>query len=168
MSITNELIKYFLQLMVLGLLGGAITWFYSRLQKYHELRLRILKEFATLHGQFIALRYEFNSFYIEWHSKRSARFHPLTQDEIRIERWHYFQRACRLIGEFHGLKPVIIEVFPETADDVHFLFSKYQDWRRCIQAGKPILQEIDGRNTQAYNELRERYSRVVRRMRKKV
>ena len=166
--VIDELVKDLLQLGVLGLLGGAVTWFYAKLQMRHDLRFRVLREFAALHGKFIALRYEFNSFYVQQRSKRSAQFHPLTKDEIRLERWHYFQRACQLIGEFQGLKPVIIESFPKTADDVYFLFSKYQDWRRCIQADRPILQETNGKNEQAYDELRKRYGRVIRRMRSKV
>ncbi len=164
----NEIAKYVLQLLVLGVLGGGVTWFYTRLQKNKELRLRVLREFALLHGKFIALRYEFNSFHVQHHGKRSPKFHPLKEDEIRVERWKYFQQACRLIGEFQSMKSLIVETFPETADNIHFLFSKYQDWRRLIQANKPILQSLDGRNKKSYNELRERYNQIIRQMRKKI
>ena len=167
-NLGNEVLKYVLQLIVLGVFGGGVTWFYTRLQRNQDLRLRVLREFALLHGKFIALRYEFNSFYVRHHGKRSPQFHPLNESEIRVERWKYFQQACRLIGEFQGMRPLIVETFPETADDIHFLFSKYQDWRRLIQADKPILQSPDGRNEEAYNELRERYSRVIKQMRRKI
>jgi len=168
LNIMDELVKSLLQLIVIGVFGGAVAWFYSRLQKNWELKIRVLRKFSEIHGRFIALRYEFNSFYIQWKGKRSAKFHPLSEDEMRVERWKYFQQACALIGEIQGLQSVMTEVFPATAEDIGFLFSKYQDWRRRIQADRPILQNINGKNEEAYNELRHRYKSVIRHMRKKL
>jgi hypothetical protein len=85
-----------------------------------------------------------------------------------MERWKYFQKACSLVGEFYGLKPLIIANFPETTEDIEFLQSKYQDWRRLVQADRPILQDVNGQSEEAYRELRERYNQVVRNMLRKI
>lgn len=119
-NLTDELIKSILQLMILGILGGLVTWFFSHLQKNREIQLQLLHDYSRLHGHFVSLRYEYNSFYIERDGKRSAKFHPLTEEEMRQERWKYFQKACGLIGEIQALKPLISEVFPDTHDDINF------------------------------------------------
>ncbi|NQT27849.1 hypothetical protein HQ585_21000 [candidate division KSB1 bacterium] len=66
------------------------------------------------------------------------------------------------------LRPLLTSQYPEMADHVNFIYSKYQDWRRRIGAGKPILQEIDGRSEESFKELRDRYGLVIRNMRKKL
>lgn len=167
-TLLEEILKSIVQLVLLGVLGGAISWFYSRLQKNWELKIQILRDFTSLHGKFISLRYEFNSFYIKWSGKRSARFHHLTEEEIRLEKWEFFRQSCSLIGEIQGLRPMIVESFPKTAEDINYLFGKYQDWRRCIGGDKPILQEANGQNDESYDEIRNRFNRVVKEMRRRI
>ena len=168
LNIIDETVKALLQLVVLGVIGGAVAWFFSQLQNKKELKLSTLREFAELHGQFMALRYEFNSFYIQWKGQRGADFHPLTEEEQRIEKWKYYKQACHLLGEFQSLRPIIVEVFPQTKEDIDYLFTKYQDWRRRTGSGKPILQELDGKNEESYNELRNHYNQAVKHMRKAI
>lgn len=157
-----------MQLIILGIAGGGISWFYTRMQKRRELRRDLLRDFSSLYGRFLSLRYRFNSFHIEWSNNRSPENHPLNENERRQEMWKHFEEACALIGEFQGLKPLLTSQYPEMADHVTFIYSKYQDWRRRIAAGKPILQEIDGRSEDSFKELRDRYGLVIRNMRKKL
>lgn len=164
----NEIIKFFLQLIIISILGGAVSWFYSKQQKNREMRTQILREFSEIHGQFIALRYEYNSFHVKWQGKRSVVYRLLNDSQVDTEKWGCYQRACSLIGKFQGLKPLLHENFQECADDIEFIFSKYQDWRRRIRVDKPILQHFDGKNEEGYNDLRYRYSQAVKCMRKKI
>lgn len=168
LQLLNEIAKFLLQLLFIGILGGAVSWFYSKLQKAREMRIQIIREFSELHGQFIALRYEYNSFHIKWKGKRSADHHPLDDNQANIEKWKCYQRACSLIGRFQGLKPLLVENFHKCTDDIEFIFAKYQDWRRHIGGDKPILQHKDGKNEDGYNDLRHRYNRVVKCMRRRI
>lgn len=113
LNLIDEIVKILLQLVVLGIIGGAVAWFFSQLQNKKELRLSTLREFSKLHGDFIALRYEFNSFYIQWEGEHVSEFHPLTEEEQRVERWKYYQESCHLLGEFQSLKPIVVDVFPK-------------------------------------------------------
>ncbi len=167
-KIISDCILLLLQLIILGVVGGGVSWFYTRLQKRRELRRDLLKDFSSLYGRFLSLRYRFNSFHIEWSGTRSPENHPLTEEERRQERWRHFEEACALIGEFQGLRPLLTSQYPEMSDHVNFIYSKYQDWRRRIGAGKPILQEIDGRSEDSFKELRDRYGFVIRNMRKRL
>ena len=167
-NIIDEAIKTLLELFILGVFGGAVAWLFSRLQKNREIKLQVFKDFSRIHGSFIALRYEYNSFFIERRGPRSAEFHPLEDEEIRLEKWIYFQKSCELIGEIQAIKPLIVDMFPDTKEDMEFVFAKYQDWRRRTNGGKPILQQIDGKSEDAYKELRRRYSRIIKQMQKKI
>ncbi len=164
-SLLPKLIDLIAQLLVLGVAGGAVAWLYSRRQRNRDLRLSTIRELAGLHGRFIALRFRANSFHIEWRGRPT---HPLNEDEARLARWDLYQEACNLIGEFHGLKPMLIELFPDTVEDVDFLHQRYQDWRRQLGANKPVLQDLDGKSHENYRTLREKYARVMSAMRKRV
>jgi len=163
-----ECIRLLLQLIIFGIVGGGVSWYYTRLQKRRELRRDLLKDFSSLYGRFLSLRYRFNSFHIKWSRFRSPNNHPLTEDERRLERWKHYEEACTLLGEFQGIRPLITSQYPELVDDINFIYSKYQDWRRRIGAGKPVLQEIDGKSEDSFKELRDRYGYVVHIMRKKL
>ncbi len=167
-TIFADIIRLFLQLIFLGVVGGGVSWFYTRLQKTRELRRDILKEFSSLYGRFLSLRYRFNSFHIKWSNNRSPANHPLNENERKQEKWKHYEEACSLIGEFQGLRPLIVSQLPEMSDDMNFIYSKYQDWRRRIGADKPILQELDGKSEDSFKELRDLYSTVIRYMRKKL
>jgi len=173
MSPTNQQLvidgaRLVLQLIILGIVGGAVTWFYSRLQKNRDLRRDLLKELASLHGRFIALRYRFNSFYVEWSGSRSPDNHPLKEDERRLQRWKHYEEACSLIGEFQALRPLLSAQYPDLSDDFNFIYQKYQDWRRRIGAGRPILQELDAKSEDAFHELRDRYGKLASDIRKRL
>lgn len=163
-DLTKIVIGYFGQLLVLGILGGVITLFYARLQRNRELRLQVMREFAALHGRFVALRFRMNSFYLH----TGQQDHPLTTDEIRIERWKGYQEACELIGQFVGLKPLLISTFPDTSEHVEFLHSKYQEWRRRLRSNQPILQAPEGKSDEEYHRLRDAYGRSIQNMRNEI
>ena len=48
----TDFTKLFMQLVMLGVLGGGISWCYSKILKQRELRVSLLKEFSHLHGRF--------------------------------------------------------------------------------------------------------------------
>ena len=161
-------IRLLLQLIILGVVGGGVTWFYTHLQKRRELRRDLLRDFSSLYGRFLSLRYRFNSFHIEWSGSRNPENHPLAEDERRLERWKHYEEACGLIGEFQGIRPLLTSQYPELADELNFIYSKYQDWRRRIGAGRPVLQEADGKSEDAFKELRDRCGHVIYEMRKRL
>lgn len=167
-EILRQLLGYAGQLLVLGVFGGAVTWFYARLQRNRDLRLQLLRDFASLHGRFVALRYRANSFYVQWSEDRSPTTHPLSDEERRLERWKLYEETCELIGEFIGLQPIVLATFPTTTEDVNTLHRTYQEWRRTLGANRPILQNTDGKSEDAYHLLRDAYARVVRQMRSSI
>jgi hypothetical protein len=163
-----EIIKLLFQLLILGVLGGAVTWYYSKIQKNREMRILIVKEFASLHGRFISLRFQANSFYVERRDGRGPSTHVLSDEERRVEKWKQYEYACSLMGEFVGLKPLILTYFPQSKVEIEFLHSKYQDWRRLIGRGQPILQQEDGKNEESYNKLKDAYNDIIGKMRVKI
>jgi len=168
MDFINTLISMLLQLLVLGVVGGGVSWFYANLQKKKELKLSVLRNFSSIHAQFISLRYEYNSFHVDKGGKRSPEFHLLTDDEARKNKWALFQKSCSLIGDIQSLKVLIVELFPKTSDDIEFIFGIYQEWRRQIQSDRPILQSSDGKNNENFDNLRNKYKLVVKEMKKSI
>lgn len=164
----SDLVNLTLQLALIGVAGGAVSWFYSRIQKQRDLRISLMKEFAALHGRFVSLRFRFNSFHIEWKGSRNKTAHPLNEEEIRTERWSNFQEACELLGEFYSIKPLLISQFKDIADEIEALHQGYQQWRRQIGGNQPVLQNSEGKSDQKYIELRENYQRVIKIMKKQI
>ena len=99
-QILSDLIKLTLQLILIGVAGGAVSWFYSSIQKQRELRISLLKEFAALQGRFVSLRFRFNSFHVEWKGARNKENHPLNEEEIRKERWAHFKKRVKCLESF--------------------------------------------------------------------
>lgn len=154
---TFELIKVIFQFLLLGIIGGAITRYYSKLQKDREARTSLLKEFASIHGKFISLRYRYNSFHVLRKEYEAQTTHPLNEEEIRLKRWEFFQDACDLIGEFQGIKPLLFTHFPSEKENFNSLHQSYQQWRRRIIRNKPVLQEVGGANEEEFKKLRDAY-----------
>jgi len=159
-----EFYKLALQLVVLGVLGGAVTWFYSRQQRRREMRNALLREFADTHGQFIALRFRYNSSQVTWGRDPEHGTHPLNAEELRLERWDCFSEACSLLGKFQAQKPLLTAYFFGVDDRLHALHQGYQEWRRRTALGRPILQEVEGRNEEKYETLKEDYQRLIAQM----
>lgn len=168
MDFINTAISMLLQLLILGIVGGGVSWFYANLQKKKELKFSVLKEFSSVHAQFIALRYEYNTFHVSKSGKRSPKFHLLNNDEIRQNKWVLFQKSCALIGNIQSLKVLIVELFPKTSNEMEFIFGIYQEWRRQIHSDQPILQSTDGKNDENFENLQNKYKLVIREMRKSV
>lgn len=167
-DLATELLKLTLQLLLLGVLGGAVSWYYSRIQSEHALRVSLLRDFASLHGRFLSLRFRFNSFHVEWPGPRNSRNHPLEEDERRQEQWRHFEEACALHGEFYGLKPLLQTQFRDVHEDLEVIHAAYQQWRRQIGANEPVLQNRKGESSEQFKQLRGTYQAVVQRMRRQV
>jgi len=169
----NELIvtgiKSIIQLIVLGIAGGWISRFYSTLQKNREIKINLIKEVARIQGQFLAIRYEFNTFHLNWGKdeiKKIAR--EIEDEELKKLKWKYYEEACNLIGEYQGIKSLLIEFFPEEENQVNYLHTKYQDWRRSVRDDKPIFQNADGKTHQTLNEIKSNFKRMIVGMRKEI
>lgn len=164
----NEVLKLTLQLILLGIAGGGVSWYYSKIQQRRELRTSLLRDFASLHGRFLSLRYRFNSFHVEWRGSRSAANHPLTDDEIRLLRWEHFEEACALLGEFYGIKPLLQSQFADIHDQIEVVHGNYQQWRRLIGGNEPILQDKSGKSSDSFKNLRGTYQSLVQQMRRQI
>jgi hypothetical protein len=164
-KLTLDIVELLLQLIVLGIIGGGVSWYYSKVQKQRELRIALLREFTGLHGQFLSLRYRANSFYFEWKGPRSSANHPLTEDEMRKARWTHFQESCALLGTFYGVKPLLQSQFRGIHDEFELIHRSYQQWRHKISNAELILQDTSGKNSDEFNQLRETYQTVIQRMR---
>jgi len=167
-QILSDLIKLTLQLILIGVAGGAVSWFYSRIQKQRELKISLLKEFAALQGRFVSLRFRFNSFHVEWKGARNKENHPLNEEEIRKERWAHFQEACEMLGEFYSIKPLLVSQFNNVTEEIELLHQGYQQWRRQIGGNFPVLQRKEGKSDEQYKQIRETYQRVIQKMRNQI
>ena len=163
-----ELYKVFLQFFMLAVLGGWISWYYTQLQKRKELKVDLTKEYSRLHGSLIALRFRYNSFYVRWKDMPDGQQHILDENQIKREKWKLYEEACRLIGEYQGIKPLLVVQFNEVDSELNKLHEYYQNWRRDISKGRPILQDMNGKNDPKFNEMRQHYQRVIASMRKQI
>jgi hypothetical protein len=167
-QLAADFLKLLLQLLLLGVVGGGVSWYYSKIQKQRELRISLLKDFASLHGRFLSLRFRFNSFHIEWKGTRSPANHPLTEDEKRKVRWAHFEEACALLGEFYGIKPLLQSHFQEIHDEFELMHGIYQQWRRKIGGDQPVLQDASGKSSDQFKQLRTTYQTAIQRMRRQI
>lgn len=163
-----ELYKVLLQVTMLGVLGGGISWYYSRLQKNREMRMSLVKEFARIHGQLLALRYRYNSFHIKWPGKSKDNSHVLNEGQILVEKWRSFEGACDLVGEYNGIKPLLVSQFSNVNESINQLHEHYQQWRRNIGNDEPILQDKAGKNSKEFEELKRKYQLAIVSMRQKI
>lgn len=163
----HKLIELSLQLLILGIAGGAVSWYYSKIQKRKELQLQLVREFAQLHGKMLALRFEYNSFHVHKQSQLSR--HPkLSEEAVMSEKWKHYQKACELLGVFYGMKPLLIQFFPKAMEPIEMIHAKYQDWRRRIGADRPVLQELSGKNEEGYEALKISYREAIAIMHNKI
>jgi len=161
-KLTEELIKILYQLLLLGVIGGAVSFFYSKCQKNRELRINALQQFTNLHGKFIALRYEYNSFFINWRGREATTKKRLTITEIENKKWECYARACQLIGEFQSIRPLISVLYSGHDEDLNDLYNGYQEWRRKSGADVPIFQDFNGHTADEFKQLRNKYSSLIK------
>ncbi len=167
-ALTTELLKTTFQLLLLGVVGGGVSFLYSKLQKNRELKITTLQQLAGLHGRFLALRYEYNAFFLEWRGRESTAKKRLTEDEIEKQKWACYARACQLVGEFQSLKPLVGVLFPGHEEQLDELYNVYQEWRRQSGANSPIFQETNGKSAEQFKSLREKYGALIKALQRQV
>jgi len=163
----NEILKVTIQLFILGILGGGITWFYAKIQKNRDIRIKLIQEFARIQGDFLTIRYEFNTFYLK---RGTDEIMPIIINlpELETLKWQKYEKACSLLGEFQSIKPLLVEFYPSCLDNINFVHSKYQDWRRQMRNDKPILQDIEGNSSGELKKLKVAYYETIILMRQKI
>ena len=163
-NLLPDIAKAGIQLVAVSIAGGAVAYWYSRLQKRRDVILTILRDFTALHGEFLALRFRANSLYVKnsgYADKRIPSNLPLTEDQLTIEERFCFTTACSLIGRSSALKPILSEVCPDSKPDIELLFTKYHDWRRRLHARSPVLQSEEGETEDSYSQLHDAYRRIT-------
>ena len=163
-----ELMKTMFQLILIGIVGGGVGFFYSQLQKNRELRISTLQRVADLHGRFLALRYEYNSFFIQWGRRELIANQRLSTEEIGRHKWLCYEQACQLVGEFQSLKPLVSALFPGDEQTLDEIYSIYQEWRRQSGADVPILQDENGKSADRFKALRTRYEELIGSLQRKI
>jgi hypothetical protein len=167
-DLTTELLKTTVQLLLLGVVGGAVSFFYSKRQKNRELKISTLERIADLHGRFLALRYEYNSFFIQWRGRESTTKKRLSTEDIEKQKWACYTRACQLVGEFQSLNPLVAVLFPGHEQQLGELYSIYQEWRRQSGEDSPIFQDANGKSAEQFKSLREKYGALIRAMQQQI
>lgn len=163
-----ELLKITFQLLPIGIVGGGVSFIYAKLQKNRELKINVLQRLAELHGRFLALRYEYNSFFLQWRGRKKTTQKRLSQPEIEKQKWVCYTRACQLSGEFQSLKPLVAVLFPGHEKLLDDLYSTYQEWRRQSGADFPIFQDKDGKSAEQFKGLRTKYNNLIKSMQRQV
>ena len=166
--LTTELLKITFQLLLLGVIGGGVSFVYSKLQKNRELKISTLQQLAGLHGRFLALRYEYNAFFLEWKGRESTAKKRLGGEDIERQKWDCYTRACQLVGEFQSLKPLVGVLFPGHEQQLDELYNTYQEWRRQSGADSPIFQETNGKSADQFKALREKYGALIKALQQQV
>lgn len=167
-TLTTELLKTTFQLLLLGVVGGGVTFVYSKLQKNRELKISTLQKLAELHGRFLALRYEYNSFFLQWRGRENTAKQRLIEEDVEKQKWLCYTRACQLVGEFQSLNPLVAVLFPGHEQQLDELYNTYQEWRRQSGANSPIFQDIDGKSAEQFKSLRGKYSALVKALQRQV
>ena len=167
-TLTTELLKTTFQLLLLGVVGGRVSFVYSKLQKNRELKISTLQQLACLHGRFLALRYEYNAFFLEWRCRESTAKRRLREEDIEKQKWTCYARACQLVGEFQSIKPLVGVLFPGHEQQLDELYNTYQEWRRQSGADSPIFQETNGKSAEQFKSLREKYGDLIKALQRQI
>jgi len=164
-----DIVKLFLQLGIIGVLGGAVSWFYSKIQKSREFRYELVKELAKTQGGFLALRYEYNTFHLTWNSNQIMQVAKnLDVESINKLKWEKYERACELLGDYQSIKPLLIQFYPNLESDFNQMHQTYQEWRRRIREGSPIYQTKVGKTDNQLKQHKDVYNYVISTMRRKI
>lgn len=164
-----EIIKLFIQLIVIGILGGAVSWMYSKIQKNRELRIQLIKELTKIQGDFLQLRYEYNTFHITWNNDCIERVAlEMSIDEIIKLKWIKYEKSCALLGEFQSIKPLLIEFFPDVENELNEMHQSFQEWRRRIREDKPVFQTNEGKSDERFKEHKTLYNHVISKLKMRI
>lgn len=165
----SEFFVAVIQLVFLGMIGGWFSRRYSKMQKNREIKIDLIRELARIHSKFLSIRYEYNTLFLTWGKeevKSVAR--DFNEEELKNLKWRYYEEICDLLGDYQGMKSLLVEFFPKEKDQVNFLHTKYEQWRISIREGKPIFQNIDGTIDAALDDIRGKYRTMMVGMRMEV
>ena len=121
-----------------------------------------------MHGRFLALRYEYNSYFIKWRGRESTSRSRLSEEEFGKEKWECYVRACQLVGEFQSLRPLAGVLFPGHEKQLDELYATYQEWWRQSGADSPILQDTKGKSAEQIKMLRTRYGSLIKALQRQI
>jgi hypothetical protein len=162
---TTEIIKLLLQTVILGIIGGAITYYYNKLQKNRELTIHLSNQLASVHTDLISLRYKFNTLFTEIGKPiRSI----MDDNEISKLKWKYYEEACVLIAKFQSLKPMLLKFIPEEDNTIRKMDGHYQNFRRSIRRNELIFQDKDSKSEENLKELKNQYQEIQIKLNNKV
>lgn len=162
---TNEILKLILQLLILGIIGGAITFYYNKLQKNREIIISIVNQISAIHTDFLSLRYKFNVLFTD--SGKPIRT-ILELGEIDKLKWRYYEEACLLLSKFQSLKPLLLKFIPELKEEIGKMDSYYQNYRRTIRANQPIFQNEKGKTEPGLNDLKDLHRDLINELTNKI
>lgn len=157
----NDIIKLVLQLLIIGVAGGAVTFYYTRLQKNRELVFNLINQTSTIHTDFLALRYKYNVLFIDTGKPIKNILQTVDIDKIK---WKYYEDACLLLSKFQSLKPLFDIYIPSNNDEVSKIDGHYQTFRRAIRSNEPIFQTENGKTSDGLKELKKLNYIVVRKL----
>jgi hypothetical protein len=155
---TADVIKLILQLVILGIIGGGVTFYYNKLQKNREFVFSIINQVSSIHTDFLALRYKYNVLFTE--SGRPIQS-ILSNDEINKLKWKYYEEACLLLSKFQSLKPLVSKYVSGVDSELGEIDAHYQNYRRAIRSDKPIFQSEDGKTGSGLSKLKNSHQHVV-------
>lgn len=148
----NDIIKLILQLIIIGIAGGAVSFYYNKLQKNRELLFSLINQTSTVHTDFLALRYKYNVLFSDTGNPIKTILPPADIDKLK---WKYYEEACLLLSKFQSLKPLLTKYIPENKDDISKADGHYQAFRRAIRSNEPIFQTQNGKTMDGLKELKE-------------
>lgn len=145
--------------MILGIVGGGVSYLYNRLQKNRELVLSLISQTSNVHTDFLALRYKYNAFFDDSGKPIRSGLQP---DDIEKIKWKYYEEVCILLSRFQSLKPLLNKFLPKNNTDISMIDSYYQTFRRNVRSNQPIFQTEDGKTGEGLKALKTLHYRLVR------
>ena len=161
----NEIIKLIFQLIILGIVGGGVTFYFNKLQKNKEIIISVLNQLSSIHTDFLSLRYKFNVFFTEAGKPIQSILSP---EEIDKLKWKYYEESCFLLSKFQSLKPLLIKYVPELKEQIALMDGHYQNYRRTIRKNQPIFQNETGKTESALNKLKDLHRDLVNELMSKI
>lgn len=153
-----EVSKLLLQLIILGVVGGGVTFYYNKLQKNREFIFSIINQSSTIHTDFLALRYKYNVLFTESGKPLKS---LLSVEEVNKLKWKYYEEACLLLSRYQSLKPLISKYVTELDSELSSIDSHYQSYRRMIRTNQPIFQTEDGKTGAGLTRLKNSHHQIM-------
>lgn len=151
-SLGTEIYKAILQLVVIGGVGGFVSFYYTKLQKNRDFIFSLIHQTSAVHSDFLALRYKYNAFFIHVSGPLQ---NVLDQNDVQKLKWKYYEECCSLLSKYQSLKPLLSRYMPKHQREITSIDGHYQVFRRSIRNDKPIMQSDNGQSSDALKELKQ-------------